>query len=177
MGGPVGTIFMVMIGIFTVIGSLRLGTLLNKYQGVFGPFKAYIAITGLAVVAAGIDKGLVLGILFLLLAIAASYLLCFLFTRSLSPIVWFDMMCVGWGYTLRIMLRFVGIAMPYVEAKAKRDQEEYARSEAERAARDARQNEIQNAAYRQFGTRGQVSDDLNYWRPDENSDWVKVNDR
>ncbi len=169
------TILVIMVGVFTVVGAIRLGKLRTKYQGIFGAPKAYLDIVALGLAALGMDKKPVVQILFLLLAIAVSYGLCVLFTKSLNPITWFDMQCFGWGWTLRLMLSFIGVAMPIAAEKAQRDQEEYNAYLAEQQRQDEIKNEIQSDAYRKYGERGQVSDDNNYWRPDENSDWQKVN--
>ncbi len=162
----------VIIGM-SVIGAIFLGPILNKYAGVFGVGKGYLVLTPFWGSIALLDENPRNWLLILGLA-AGSYLLAVILTRKFSPLVWISMSCAAAGWILRLMLRFVGVAMPIVEARMRADLERERRATEERIAKEKRENEIKAEAYRRFGVRGQVSDSGRSWRPDADHDWIAV---
>lgn len=168
-------IICVLAVVLGIVGAVRLGPILRKYQGVFGVPKAYIVACCLCVAAAGVSSdSTALTVLFIIVGIALSFGVSILLTRRIDPLMWFLMIVAAFGWCLRFILHFVGIAMPVIASQAEADlKAQQAQAEAMQR-HEAEKNEIQNEAYRKYGTRGQVSDDNSSWRPDSNSDWIEV---
>lgn len=155
--------------ILGIIGAIKIQRLLDNNVGIFGIGKAYlVVIVFCGAFASNVHWAIAV------LAILLSYGLSVLLTRRVNPLNWVSMLLVGFGFTVRLIMRIFGVALPYMEAKAIRDYQESQRAEAERQAMEREREEIQREAYRRFGQRGQVNSDNTYWRPDEESDWIKV---
>ncbi len=157
-----------------IVGAVSLGGLLNKYAGVFGVFKAYLVCCVSCAAFSQLISETKPSVLMIIAGLVGSYLLAFVLTRNASPAVWASMILVGFGWTLRLLLSFIGFAMPISMENAKRDMAREAAEQERRLEEERKMDEIKRAAYREYGVRGQVNSDGSRWRADSESSWIKV---
>lgn len=168
-------IFLVLVLVVALIGTIGLGPILNKYRGVFGVPKAYIVTTCLCVAAAGIESdSIMITVLCIIGGIILSFGVSILLTKKVNPIMWLAMIIVAFGWCLRFILHFIGIAMPVIAANAEADLKQQQAADAARQQHNNETDRIQSEAFRRFGTRGQVNSDNTRWRADSDSDWQNV---